>query len=668
MFVVAGALLGLIALLGTLQYRWLGQISDAERDRMRASLDTRTAEFARDFDRELTRAYLLFQVDVPFEDEAVAERMAVRFDRWLATARFPRLLKNVDVVSRVDGTSRLQRLAVSTRTLEPVDWPPEMADWREVLGDPEPSGQPAAAAGLTIRRLPGPIWERVPAIVVPAPLILLRDHDGQPGPRIIPDVSYTILEIDRQYVTTELLPALAKQHLQSSGEGTDYRIAVVSRAKDGEPVYESTAGFAPKPDAAADAAVDLFQVRTQEFGAVAAEVRRFTTFTATAPHRGGNAEFVARGTVTVDKELRAGSSRLSPDDRIRLERDAATVLRGRIDMGTPLSIVVQQSGPAGGGGATAAWSAAASRLQASAGATWRLMVKHPSGSLEAAVNTARRRNLIVSSSILAILGASVGLLVLSTRRAQNLARQQMEFVAAVSHELRTPLAVIRSAGENLADGVVHDEARIRKYGDLVRQEGRRLTEMVEQILEFAGIHSGQRALVLRPVNVRSMLEDVVQASGSLLEVSDVTVEYDVADNVPPVLGDEPALRRVFQNLLSNAVKYGTAGRWIGFTVRTAGREVHTTVADRGIGIDPQEQSRIFDPFYRAPAVVAAQIQGAGLGLSLVRRIVEAHGGRITVQSAPGAGSAFTVVLPAAAEEPIGHQALPQMDARPSSRA
>ena len=121
-------------------------------------------------------------------------------------------------------------------------------------------------------------------------------------------------------------------------------------------------------------------------------------------------------------------------------------------------------------------------------------MKHPSGSLEAAVNAARRRNLLVSTASSAMLGASMGLLVVSTRRAQELARQQIEFVAAVSHELRTPLAVIRSAADNLADGVVHDEAQVRKYGELVRGEGRRLTEMVEQILEFAGIQSGQRAL------------------------------------------------------------------------------------------------------------------------------------------------------------------------------
>ena len=116
---------------------------------------------------------------------------------------------------------------------------------------------------------------------------------------------------------------------------------------------------------------------------------------------------------------------------------------------------------------------------------------------------------------------------LSTRRAQELARQQMEFVAAVSHELRTPLAVIRSAGENLADGVVRDEEQIRKYGDLVRNEGRRLTEMVEQILEFAGIQSGQRGFALRPVAIAPMLHEIVDSSRALIDAARIQVEYDI---------------------------------------------------------------------------------------------------------------------------------------------
>jgi signal transduction histidine kinase len=242
------------------------------------------------------------------------------------------------------------------------------------------------------------------------------------------------------------------------------------------------------------------------------------------------------------------------------------------------------------------------------------------------------------------------MITVSSQRAQRLARQQMEFVAAVSHELRTPLAVIRSAGENLADGVVHDEARIRKYGDLVRSEGRRLTEMVEQILEFAGIQSGQRGFALGPVSILPLMQDVVKRSSALVHDARLTVEYDVPPDVPPVLGDEPALRRVFQNLIGNAIKYGERGGWIGVQARAAGRDVLVTVSDRGIGIAPSDHARIFEPFYRAPDVVGAQIQGAGLGLSLVKRIVEAHGGRVTLRSAPGQGSHFTVHLPAAAAD------------------
>src|SRR5262245_11483634 len=135
LFVVVCALLGLMALLAGLQYQWLGQISDAERVRMRSTLEARATELGRDFDRELTRAYLLFQPDLSPSEPPIAERLAVRFDRWQATARFPRLLKTVSFASRAGGSLRLQRLDTSRRTLEPVEWPASMSDWREQLGD-----------------------------------------------------------------------------------------------------------------------------------------------------------------------------------------------------------------------------------------------------------------------------------------------------------------------------------------------------------------------------------------------------------------------------------------------------------------------------------------------------------------------------------------------------
>jgi signal transduction histidine kinase len=203
---------------------------------------------------------------------------------------------------------------------------------------------------------------------------------------------------------------------------------------------------------------------------------------------------------------------------------------------------------------------------------------------------------------------------------------------------------------------VQDAAQIRRYGELMRNEGRRLTEMVEQILEFAGIQSGQRGFALRPVDIEPLLRDIVSSSATLIDEAGLTVEFNLAPGLPPVLGDEPALRRAFQNLIDNAVKYGAGGGWIGISGEHAGSVVKVTIADRGIGIEAAEQERIFEPFYRAPDVVAAQTQGAGLGLSLVQRIVLAHSGRVSVKSTPKAGSEFVVELPAAGEEPLGERA------------
>jgi signal transduction histidine kinase len=622
--VVAVALLGLIVLLAVLQYRWLGQISEAERAQRRATLAAGALEFAQDFDREVTRAYLLFQTDAPPIEPPVAEpeladRFAARYDRWQATARFPRLLNELYAYSQDQpGAATLRRFDPATRHLEPVEWPEALRNWRDQLTAGTRTDSSSSGTGFFIRRLPSAIWESAPAIVVPTPVILFGE--SKPGVRMVAAMSYSLLMIDRDYVARELLPSLAERHFGhraeqgSPGPGLDFKVAVVSRATPNTFVFQSTPSFAPALDAQADATADLFQVRTQDFMPLAAEVRRFTAFA--TQHGPSTLSGTARFAVTEMTESR------------------------------PLSIVIQPGPSTGAGGGTSTRTTETRMTTVGSSPHWKLVVTHPSGSLEAAVSSQRRRNLAISSSVLGLLGASMGLLVLATRRAQRLAKQQMEFVAAVSHELRTPLAVIRSAAENLADGVVHDEARIRRYGELMRTEGRRLTEMVEQILEFAGIQSGQRGFALRPVGVGPLLHDIVSASSGLIESAGLVVDFDIPGDLPPVLGDEPALRRVFQNLIDNAIKYGAAGGSIRVSAGKSSSEVSVTVADRGIGIDAADQTRIFEPFYRAADVVAAQMQGAGLGLSLVRRIVVAHGGRVTVKSAPREGSAFTVQIPA----------------------
>jgi len=643
---VAIVLLGLIALLAALQYRWLGQISQAERERMRATLVTGANELAQDFDRELTRAYLLFQME-PGSGDELAARFGGRYDQWQATARFPRLLKDYYVfIEDPAGTSVLQRFDTVSRRLERAEWPDPMADWRDHLTGREIRGGGPEAKALFISRMIQPIWEKASAIVAPMRMPLALFSEGGPASGrhagLNPLISYAILTLDLDYVRSELLPWLAERHFSRGADGLDFQVAVVRGETGSEVLYTSSPSYTPSSSGASDATADLFQVRTQDFAGIAAEVRRFTTFAATV-HK----------VITPREGEPAGSAENTPN---------VVALREK----RPLSIYVQ-SGPSHQGGVP--WTPTReTRIATVSAPRWKLMIRHPSGSLEAAVDSARRRNLIVSSSVLGILGASMGLLVLSTRRAQRLARQQMEFVAAVSHELRTPLAVIRSAADNLADGVVHGNDQIRKYGELMRSEGRRLTEMVEQILELSGIQSGQRGFALRAVAIEPLVADIVASSASILDGAGMRVEVNIPADLPAVLGDEPALRRALQNLVSNATKYGAAGGWIGLTAVKSASDVRITVADRGMGIPLAEQARIFEPFYRASDAVAAQIQGAGLGLSLVQRIVEAHGGRVYVKSAPGEGSEFTVTLPAAGEVSELGSDRGQTRVRPASEA
>jgi signal transduction histidine kinase len=268
--------------------------------------------------------------------------------------------------------------------------------------------------------------------------------------------------------------------------------------------------------------------------------------------------------------------------------------------------------------------------------------------MEEVVARSRARNLAVSGVVLFLLAISSGLLVVAARRAERLAAQQMELVAGVTHELNTPIAALCSAGQNLADGVVSDEAQVRKYGEMITREGRRLSSMVAQMLQFAGIQSGERAVQTR----RSRLEPIIDAAIAdlawLLGESGVHVETDVAAGLPDVEADPDALTRAISNLVSNAVKY----RGTSTTVRVvASRDsrvgwVRIDVEDRGIGIASSDLANVFEPFYRGRSPEIATIRGSGLGLSIVRQVVREHGGTVDVVSAPGKGSTFSIRIPA----------------------
>jgi signal transduction histidine kinase len=427
------------------------------------------------------------------------------------------------------------------------------------------------------------------ALVVP---IVRPDRRG-PGrfrPEDLRISGATVVELSVDYLTRELLPQLAEVHFGPLEEG-DYAVAVLSR-DDGTILYSSDPNLGPDELEHGDVRLGLLSQQGWAGG---------------PPGR-------------YDRGPRPPGGRPSPGGP------------------PPPGFPDRRDGPGRGGRPPGGEEEPS---------PWILVVRHHGGSLAEAVEGVRRRNLGVGLGILLLLGTAVVVLAVGAQRARRLARQQLEFVAGVTHEIHTPLAAIRSAGQNLADGVVSDAQQVRRYGDLIHKEGGRLTALVAQVLDFAGIESGSRAYAADPVQLGPLVHKAVADLSLVLEQAGMTVEIDAPEDLPEILGDESALRRALENLITNAAKFGRKGGWIGIRATAAPdhRTVTLRVADRGPGIPKSERGRIFEPFYRGRGAQHTQAPGSGLGLSFVRHVVEAHGGHVHVELRDEGGTAMVMELP-----------------------
>lgn len=267
------------------------------------------------------------------------------------------------------------------------------------------------------------------------------------------------------------------------------------------------------------------------------------------------------------------------------------------------------------------------------------------GGLPAMVAGARRRNLLVSAGILVILASAFGVLLYLLRRADRLREQQTEFVAAISHELNTPVTALRSAGENLKDGIITEPEKLARYGETIVKEAARLGEMIEQVLEFAGMRARKNGERREPIDVAALIDDAVgQTRWLVAGGSDIEFETHVDADLPQPSGDPRSLTRAIQNLIANAVRHGGSGGWVGVRA-TSDRDGHIaiTVEDRGPGIDGRDAAHLFEPFYRGRESRA--VRGSGLGLAIVKQVVAAHGGTVDVDRKRRIGAAFTITLP-----------------------
>ncbi len=264
-------------------------------------------------------------------------------------------------------------------------------------------------------------------------------------------------------------------------------------------------------------------------------------------------------------------------------------------------------------------------------------------------------NMTLSAALALVLLAGIALTIRTALREMKLSAMKNEFVSNVSHELRTPLSSIRVFGEFMRRGRVEDQDKVREYGAYIETESRRLTQLINNILDFSRIESGRIDYTFDHADIEELLAGTLAAFTVRLRDKGFEVSYHGPDDhLPEIRLDANAIDRAVANLLDNAVKYSNGDRWIGVELSRTGDEVTIAVSDHGIGIPRDEQERIFERFHRVSTGLVHDVKGSGLGLPLVRHIVEAHGGKVTLESEPGKGSTFTIHLPI--EGPAGeHQ-------------
>ncbi|HSO76659.1 MAG TPA: HAMP domain-containing sensor histidine kinase [Blastocatellia bacterium] len=265
-----------------------------------------------------------------------------------------------------------------------------------------------------------------------------------------------------------------------------------------------------------------------------------------------------------------------------------------------------------------------------------------------------RRNFIINLWLWGLMTlfliGGIAMTLRTASRAVKLSRMKSDFVSNVSHELRTPLASIRVFGEFFKLGRVRDEAKAREYGEYIESESRRLTQIINNILDFSRIESGQKSYQFLPADISEVVADTLKMFEVTLKQQDFEIDFEAPDESLPMLEiDADAITQALLNLLDNAVKYSGPSKSI--KVRLAREEgwVVISVADRGVGIPRDEHDRIFERFHRVGTGLVHDVKGSGLGLAIVKHVVEAHGGCVAVQSEPGRGSTFTVRLPIRAE-------------------
>jgi signal transduction histidine kinase len=249
---------------------------------------------------------------------------------------------------------------------------------------------------------------------------------------------------------------------------------------------------------------------------------------------------------------------------------------------------------------------------------------------------------------LLIAGILIFGLVLTIRAVSHeleLARMKSDFVSTISHEFKSPLTSIRQLAEMLHSGRVPSEERRRQYYDVLLEQSERLSLLTENVLNLARIEEGRKGFELQGTDPAALLQDVVTSMQDRVRHEGFSIELEINKNLPMIMLDRDAVTQAITNLIDNAVKYSGGSRRVLVTASDEGASLQIAVKDLGIGIREEDLDKVFERFFRGGDELTRTVRGSGLGLALVREIVEAHHGNVRAESEPGKGSTFFIRLP-----------------------
>ncbi len=583
----------MLATLAWLQYRAIREVSQASAGQILATLQGALMDFRQGVERELSPVCRQFSSESGLRRSVTLPQIAQQYADWQRRSVHPQLIANVYVWRDVETTApTLLRLGPGAGHFEPAEWPQNTSQLQNKLRNFTAiiaGASPLKAAGRPVD--PGPQAdpatadhpERAFSWMIDQGIPMLAYAVQEPSKAGVSKTAWILVQLDRKTLWEQLLPEIARRALRNGDRSAD-EFAFSDGREDDTIVLSLDGQFGKSGSLEPEASLNIFGMPQMRL-------------------KGTHGD-TAHASLPMPPNF-------NPEHFVRIE---------------PIRYPADT-------------------------ADWAILGKSQEGSVEDAVRGLYYRSLATNFGVLLLLIVAIVSLIVSTQKSRQLSQMQMDFVANVSHELRTPLTGIVAAGQNIADGVVQSQEKTVSYGKAIVRQAQHLTELVEQILLFSATQKGRHQYHMEPTPVAELVKGALDRTAGVLTQAGTHMEVKLPLELPLVNVDSKAMTQCLQNLIVNAVKYGGEHPWVGLqashVVSDDVKEIQIAVADKGVGIEPNQLRLIFEPFYRTPDATAAQIHGSGLGLPLAKSITEAMGGRLTVVSTPNEGSTFTVHLPVA---------------------